>query len=104
MVATTFAESGQTSRQAVSAAVVGNVLEWYDFAVYGFMAGIIGKNFFPSTDELTSLLASFAEPFSFQLLRHLGACWGWVAFLSGGARWGRQTRTALPALDRAGAA
>lgn len=51
-----------------------------------------------------ALLASFAEPFSFQLLRHLGACWGWVAFLSGGARWGRQTRTALPKLDRAGAA
>ncbi len=50
----------QSSRQAVSAAVIGNVLEWYDFAVYGFMAGIIGKNFFPSGDEVSQLLAAFA--------------------------------------------
>ena len=48
-----------------------------------------------------ALLISFAEPFSFQLLRHVGALWGWVAFLSGGSAWGRQTRTAIAALDRA---
>jgi MHS family proline/betaine transporter-like MFS transporter len=34
------------ARQAVGAAVIGNVLECYDFAVYAFLAGIIGKNFF----------------------------------------------------------
>lgn len=50
----------QSSRQAVSAAVIGNVLEWYDFAVYGFLAAIIGKNFFPSGDEVSQLLAAFA--------------------------------------------
>ncbi|HZU63913.1 MAG TPA: glycosyltransferase [Novosphingobium sp.] len=44
-----------------------------------------------------ALVASLLEPFSFQLLRHAGACWGWVAFLSGGGGWGRQTRTALTA-------
>ena len=43
----------------MSAAVVGNVLEWYDFAVYAFVAGIIAKNFFPQTDEVTALLSSF---------------------------------------------
>jgi uncharacterized membrane protein len=42
-----------------------------------------------------ALLASFAEPFSFQLLRHAGAIWGWFAFLSGRGTWGRQHRTAL---------
>lgn len=42
-----------------------------------------------------ALLASLAEPFSFQLLRHAGAVWGWVAFLSGRGGWGRQRRTAL---------
>jgi len=56
----TGAVTRQSSRQAVSAAVIGNVLEWYDFAVYGFMAGIIGKNFFPSGDEVSQLLAAFA--------------------------------------------
>jgi MHS family proline/betaine transporter-like MFS transporter len=47
------------SRRAVSAAVIGNVLEWYDFGVYGFVAVIIGKNFFPGTDEVTQLLSAF---------------------------------------------
>ena len=44
-----------------------------------------------------ALLASFAEPFSFQLLRHAGAIWGWFAFLSGRERWVRNERTALVA-------
>jgi len=48
------------ARRAVTAAVVGNVLEWYDFAVYSFLAGIIGQTFFPSGDPTTELLASFA--------------------------------------------
>jgi MHS family proline/betaine transporter-like MFS transporter len=47
------------TRKAVSAAVIGNVLEWYDFAVYAFVAGIIAKNFFPQSDEVTALLSSF---------------------------------------------
>jgi MFS transporter, MHS family, proline/betaine transporter len=47
------------SRRAVTAAVIGNVLEWYDFGVYGFVAAIIGKNFFPGTDETTQLLQAF---------------------------------------------
>jgi len=50
--------TSETSK-AVSAAVIGNVLEWYDFAVYAFVAGIIAKNFFPQSDEVTALLASF---------------------------------------------
>ena len=50
-----------------------------------------------------ALFASIAEPFSFQLLRHVGAVWGWIAFLSGRENWVRQKRTALPGLSgRAG--
>ena len=45
-----------------------------------------------------ALVASVFEPFTFQLLRHVGACWGWIAYLRGGATWGRQTRTALSGL------
>ena len=48
------------ARQAVGAAVVGNVLEWYDFAIYGYLATIIAKTFFPSADEVGALLATFA--------------------------------------------
>ena len=48
------------ARQAVWAASIGNVLEWYDFSVYGFFAALIGRNFFPTGDDVTELLASFA--------------------------------------------
>ena len=40
-----------------------------------------------------ALLAVFAEPFSFQLIRHTGAIWGWISFIVGGGKWGRKVRT-----------
>lgn len=43
----------------VVAGCVGNVLEWYDFALYGFFAPIIAKLFFPSDDQISGLLATF---------------------------------------------
>src|SRR3712207_4796719 len=54
------APSEAQSRKAVTAAVIGNVLEWYDFAVYGYVATIISKQFFAQGDELAALLATFA--------------------------------------------
>ncbi|MXN63771.1 MFS transporter [Stappia sp. GBMRC 2046] len=48
------------SPRSVMAAVSGNILEWYDFTVYGFLAPILGRIFFPSDDHIASLLASFA--------------------------------------------
>jgi cellulose synthase/poly-beta-1,6-N-acetylglucosamine synthase-like glycosyltransferase len=42
-----------------------------------------------------ALLSSLAEPFSFQLVRHLGAALGWVQFLTGRGNWGAQSRTGL---------
>ncbi len=39
-----------------------------------------------------AFMASLVEPFSFQLLRHVGAAWGWVAFLAGRQTWGAQRR------------
>ena len=39
-----------------------------------------------------ALLAALAEPFSFQILRHLGAMLGWVTFLTRQRDWGRQER------------
>jgi MFS family permease len=57
---TVMHEPGQPkTRQAVTAAVVGNVLEWYDFAVYAFVAVYISRKFFPQGDEVTGLLATF---------------------------------------------
>jgi MFS transporter, MHS family, proline/betaine transporter len=53
------APTSARSRKAVTAAVIGNVLEWYDFAVYAYVAGIIARKFFPSQDEVTALLSTF---------------------------------------------
>jgi MHS family proline/betaine transporter-like MFS transporter len=47
-------------RQAIAAAVIGNVLEWYDFSVYAFVATIIAKQFFPAGNDLAALLSTFA--------------------------------------------
>ena len=41
------------------AGVAGNVLEWYDFAVFGYFADIIGDNFFPKQDGNSQLMDSF---------------------------------------------
>jgi MHS family proline/betaine transporter-like MFS transporter len=30
--------------------IAGNLMEWYDFALYGYFAAIIGRQFFPSED------------------------------------------------------
>src|SRR5215468_2744582 len=50
----------ERSREAVIAGVVGNALEWYDFAVYGYFVSTISKLFFPSSDPLASTLATYA--------------------------------------------
>ena len=42
------------------AGAVGNVLEWYDFAAYGFLATTFAANFFPSGNHLLSLMASYS--------------------------------------------
>jgi MHS family proline/betaine transporter-like MFS transporter len=47
------------TRRAVTAAVVGNVLEWYDFAVYAYVAVYLSRKFFPPGDEVTALLSTF---------------------------------------------
>ncbi len=60
-------------RLVIVASSLGTVFEWYDFFVYGTLAAVIGKLFFPSgntTLQLLLALASFAVGFGF---RPLGA-------------------------------
>ena len=51
----------------------------------------------------SAFLVSLIEPFSFQILRHLGAAFGWVTFVTGDRSWGEQRRLGLvtPPRDRA---
>jgi MFS transporter, MHS family, proline/betaine transporter len=45
-------------RRVLLSVVVGSMLEWYDFAVYGFLASVIAKVMFPADDPTASLLLS----------------------------------------------
>jgi MFS transporter, MHS family, proline/betaine transporter len=55
----TAATLTQSRVAAVVAASIGNALEWFDFAVYGFFALTISKLFFPAGDQAISLLLTF---------------------------------------------
>lgn len=50
----------QSKRSAVTAACIGNFIEYYDFVIYGYFAAVIAKLFFPTEDETVSLLLTFA--------------------------------------------
>ena len=72
--------SRSETRRVLSATNIGNFLEWYDFAIYGFLAPQIGAAFFASDDPATDLLATFAvlgvafvsRPFGGVLFGHFG--------------------------------
>jgi MHS family proline/betaine transporter-like MFS transporter len=75
-----------TVRRGIIAGVAGNILEWYDFALFGFFAQQIGANFFPADDPTASLLAAFGTFAAGFLMRPIGgALFGWV-----GDRFGRK--------------
>ena len=57
----------------VIAGVVGNVMEWYDFALYGYFASVISQQFFPSDNQITSLLATYGVFAAGFLMRPIGA-------------------------------
>jgi MHS family proline/betaine transporter-like MFS transporter len=54
------AHIAEKSQRALWAAAIGNLLEWYDFGVYAYLASLIAAKFFPGSDPTASLLASFA--------------------------------------------
>jgi len=59
--------------RAIVAGISGNVMEWYDFSVYGYFAAIIGRNFFPTGDRTTSLIAAFGVFAAGFFMRPLGS-------------------------------
>jgi MHS family proline/betaine transporter-like MFS transporter len=51
---------GQSSVKVVRAAIVGTVVEYYDFGIYGYMATVVATLFFVSENETAALLGTFA--------------------------------------------
>ena len=81
--------SAQT-RKVVAAGMIGNVLEWYDFAIYGYFATAIGKHFFPHEDPVAQLLSAFGvfavgymmRPVGGVIIGHIGDRYGRRAALT----------------------
>jgi len=68
-----YQPSAKDIRMVIAASSAGTIFEWYDFFIYGTLAAIIGKTFFPSdnaTLEILLVWAGFAVGFGF---RPLGA-------------------------------
>lgn len=58
--------------RVILAGAIGNVMEWYDFAVYGYFAAQIGRQFFPREDAVAQLLSAFGVFALGYLMRPLG--------------------------------
>lgn len=72
---------------AIAAGAVGNILEWYDFALYGFMASVLSGLFFPSEDRLVSLIATYGVFAVGFVMRPLGSVlFGWLGDTAGRSR------------------
>jgi MFS transporter, MHS family, proline/betaine transporter len=70
----------QSPGRTALAGLAGNVVEWFDFAVYGYFLGAIGGQFFPRSDPAAQQLLAFAvfalgfgaRPFGSLVLGRLG--------------------------------
>src|SRR6266498_1021638 len=60
-------------RRVVSAAAVGNVIEWYDFYIFGSLAAILSVQFFPQGQPGAALIRTYGTFVAGFLIRPLGA-------------------------------
>lgn len=82
------------SLMLVLTSVSGNILEWYDFALYGYFASVIAMLFFPSKNEYVSLMVTFGVFASGFIVRPFGgAFFGYI-----GDRYGRRAALILSIL------
>ena len=79
-------ERSRALRRAATASFIGNFIEWFDYASYGYLATVIGLAFFPEADKSVQLMSTFAVFAMSFILRPVGAVvWG-----AWGDRWGRR--------------
>lgn len=66
------------------AGVAGNILEWYDFALFGFFSDIIADIFFPPSSGTSSIIKSFAVFSGAFIMRPVGGLlFGWIGDVYG---------------------
>ena len=73
------AEIPKNFRTVIVAASVGNVIEWYDFYIFGSLAAVLAVKFFEKTHPVAALLSTIALFTAGFLIRPLGAfLFGWL--------------------------
>src|SRR5437016_4657297 len=71
--------SGKELRRVVLASSVGNIIEWYDFYIFGSLASILAVKFFEKSDPVAAFLSTVAIFSVGFLIRPLGAfLFGWL--------------------------
>lgn len=66
-------------RRVIVAASVGNVIEWYDFYIFGSLAAVLSVKFFEQSNPIAALLSTIALFTAGFLIRPLGAfLFGWM--------------------------
>ena len=66
-------------RRVITAASGGNVIEWYDFYIFGSLAAILSVKFFEKSHPVAALLSTIALFTAGFLIRPLGAfLFGWM--------------------------
>ena len=66
-------------RRVITAAAVGNVIEWYDFYIFGSLAAVLAVKFFEKSHPVAALLSTIALFTAGFLIRPLGAfLFGWL--------------------------
>lgn len=65
-------QEGNYIRRVILSCMIGNALEWYDFALYGYFATTIGSLFFPQFSTFASLMATFGIFAAGFIMRPLG--------------------------------
>jgi MHS family proline/betaine transporter-like MFS transporter len=72
------------SKKLIISCFLGNVLEWYEFAIFGYLTKYLSHLFFPATDNFTSLLLTYGafatgfimRPIGALIMGHIGDKWG----------------------------
>ena len=49
-----------TLKHVATASFIGNFVEWFDYAAYGFLATVIALVFFPNSDPVIALMSTYA--------------------------------------------
>ena len=71
-------------KKKITGAFLGTIVEYYDYSLYGFSAGILADKFFPGVDKISSLMYVFAiyalsylaKPVGSLFFSHIGDLYG----------------------------